>query len=142
MIRQYHPHRYRIERLPNGRTCPVGSLCLGTIVRIPIRRAGWPGIKIRSVLIEAWMPRRIGGWRRKAHGHEDAFVANGMWQAHVRDLGDDSRTWMADRTLLHWYNVDPRWDPPSPARSNRPFGSRALTLRGVDGVRIEMEGAM
>lgn len=92
MLRQYDPPRFRRETISN-RACNVGTMPVGTICTP--HRAGC------KVMIEAWLPRHIGAWKRDALGrHVGTYCARGGHIAMVRRLDNGRRFPLSDAWLL------------------------------------------
>lgn len=103
MLNQYHRPRHRLAPV-HGRLCTIGTIPVGTIFRIPLRFTAEGRFRMRKLIIEGWLPRRISGWRRTDVGpaikvHDDGFVARGGHLAVVRFLDDGRRTWMGDHLI-------------------------------------------
>jgi hypothetical protein len=100
MIRQYGPQRFRYETIRAAnkeRTIEVGTIPVGTIFRCQPndgrRRAE------RSMMVEAWLPREIGAWR-KVHGrYVNGYAARGGHLAQVRCLDTGERKLLADHFI-------------------------------------------
>ena len=139
MLRQYGPQRYRMADLPDGSRRPVGTIPVGTTFRMVVKlsRDGRP--RLRSYIVEAWMPREIGAGRvvrtRNSRFYASCFVARGGHLARVRCLADGSRTTMADHLIQRAVEDDVRseWLPMPPAipKHERWRFRRARTRRGT-----------
>lgn len=98
MIRQYSPQRFRYEtiRAANiSRTVAVGTIPVGTVFY-------WAGSsrKPSPHIVEAWMPREIGAWRRGHDGRwQPTYVANAGHLAQVRCLANGRRRQLADHII-------------------------------------------
>ena len=125
MLRQYGPDRGQHATLPNGRAAFVGTIPIGTLFRMVHRLTPEGRSVLRLYIIEAWLPRRVSGWRsvggRYDHSSSDAFIAQGGHLARVRCLSDGTRTTMADHVIRRWVDLDPRheWLPVPPAIPER-----------------------
>lgn len=133
MLRQYHPQRFRYERLPNGRSAHVGTLPVGTIFRVPMRLGTNGRFRLRKYVIVAWLPRRIAGWKPGLRGHakvhENCFVANGSWQARVRCLSDGTQAVMPDHMIRRWVDADVHHVEASRVPPGTPAACASITSR-------------
>ena len=139
MLRQYEPQRYRMADLPDGSRRPVGTVETGTIFRLVVRLMPHGRPVLRPYIVEAWLPRRVSGYRivgfDRARRFDDVFVARGGHLARVRCLADGSRTTMADHLIARAVENDVRgqWLPMPPAipKHERWRFRRARTRRGT-----------
>ena len=139
MLRQYGPQRYRMATLSDGSRRPVGTIPIGTVFRMVVKlgRDGRP--RLRSYIVEAWMPREIGAGRIVRAGssrfYAPCFVARGGHLARVRCLSDSSRTTMADHLIRRAVEDDVRGEwlamPPAISKHERWRFRRARTRRGT-----------
>ena len=117
MLRQYGPQRYRMATLPDGSRRPVGTTEVGTIFHLVVRLTPYGRPVLRPYLVEAWLPRRVSGYRvvgfDRSRRYEDVFVARGGHLARVRCLADGSRTTMTDHLIARAVKDDVRgeWLP-------------------------------
>ena len=111
MLRQYGPDRGQHATLPNGRAAFVGTMPVGTLFRMVHRLTSEGRPVLRLYIVEAWLPRRVSGWRcvggRYDRPSSDTFMAQGGHLACVRCLSDDTRTTMADHVIRRWVDLDP-----------------------------------
>ena len=138
MLRQYGPQRYRMEDLPDDSRRPVGTIEVGKIFRLVVRLTPYGRPVLRPYIVEAWLPRRISGYRvvgfDRPRRYEDVYVARGGHLAGVRCLADGSRTTMADHLIARAVEDDVRGDwlpmPPAIPKHERWRFRRARTRRG------------
>lgn len=146
MVRQYGPQRHRYERLPDGSSRPVGTIPVGKVFRTVERHARTGQPVIREHIVEAWLPRRVGGWRRVAgrcaRTHADVFVARAGHLAKVRCLSDGKRCTMADHLVRRWVDLDVRheWGPIPPAIPKHRH-HRFRLLRTAEGTLFDVDRA-
>ena len=139
MLRQYGPQCYRMANLPDGSGRPVGTIETGTIFRLVVRLTPYGRPVLRPYIVEAWLPRRVSGYRvvgfDRPRRYEDVFMARGWHLARVLCLADGSRTTMADHLIARAIEDDVRgeWLPMPPAipEHARWRFRRARTRRGT-----------
>lgn len=94
MLRQYSPQRHRYERVGNIDRA-IGTIPVGKVFRLN------SCFRPRTLIVEAWLPRRIGAGRRVDGRYADTFVARGGHLAQVRDLATGRPSLLADHLILH-----------------------------------------
>lgn len=95
MLRQYAPGRHRYETI-RGRTLAVGTVPIGTIYRARHHNSS----RARSFIVEAWLPREYAAINQRARTAGTTYLGRGGHLAIVRDLGNNTRSRLADHHIL------------------------------------------